>query len=193
MFSGCLSTGSIPQLRAVDWTDYESRMLRLRLQYGNDGFNLEPAHNPHGLRDAIKGYFAGDVQAIDEIPVQTAGTPFQRSVWNELRRIPSGDAISYGKLAEQIARPKAVRAVGLANGVNPIGIVVPCHRVIGANGSLPVMEGVWNASGGYWSTNGSTAKARAKVDFKMREKESSILGCARIHKSRHGLSRMERY
>jgi methylated-DNA-[protein]-cysteine S-methyltransferase len=125
------------KLRAIDWAEYESRMLRLlRLHYGKDGFRLEPGYNPHGLRDAINHYFAGDVEAIDEIAVQTAGTPFQRSVWNELRKIPSGSAISYGKLAEQIARPKAVRAVGLANGSNPIGIVVPCHRVIGSNGSL---------------------------------------------------------
>ncbi len=125
------------KLRAVDWADHELRMLRLlRLHYGKDRFELEPAHNPHGLRDGINRYFAGDVEAIDDIPVQTAGTPFQRSVWNELRRIPCGTAVSYGKLAEQIARPKAVRAVGLANGANPIGIVVPCHRVIGSDGSL---------------------------------------------------------
>jgi len=106
------------------------------LHYGENGFKIEPGHNPQGLRDAIERYFAGDVSAIDDIPAETAGTPFQRSVWNELRRIPSGAVISYGKLAEQIARPKAVRAVGLANGANPIGIVVPCHRVIGSNGSL---------------------------------------------------------
>ena len=81
-------------------------------------------------------YFAGDLEAIDNIPVQTAGTAFQRSVWNELRRIPTGAPVSYGKLAQRIARPKAVRAVGLANGANPIGIVVPCHRVIGSDGSL---------------------------------------------------------
>jgi methylated-DNA-[protein]-cysteine S-methyltransferase len=125
------------KVRAIDWADYESRMLRLlRLHYGKDGFRLEPAHNPHGLRDAINRYFAGEIGAIDEMPVQTAGTAFQRSVWNELRKIPSGAPVSYGKLAEQIARPKAVRAVGLANGSNPIGIVVPCHRVIGSNGSL---------------------------------------------------------
>lgn len=125
------------KLRALDWADYESRMLRLlRLHYGNDGFQLEPAHNPHGLRDMMNRYFAGDIEAIDEISVQTAGTAFQRSVWNELRKIPSGAPVSYGKLAERIARPKAVRAVGLANGSNPIGIVVPCHRVVGANGSL---------------------------------------------------------
>jgi methylated-DNA-[protein]-cysteine S-methyltransferase len=125
------------KLRAIDWADYESRLLRLlALHYGKDAFKLEPAHNPHGLRDSINRYFAGDVEAIDDIPVQTAGTAFQRKVWNELRKIPCGAPVSYGKLAKQIARPKAVRAVGLANGANPIGIVVPCHRVIGSNGSL---------------------------------------------------------
>lgn len=125
------------KLRAIDWADYEERMLRLlRLHYGKDGFKLHPAHNPHGLRDAINRYFEGDIRAIDEIGVETAGTPFQRSVWKELRNIPKGSVISYGKLAEQIARPNAVRAVGLANGSNPVGIVVPCHRVIGSDGSL---------------------------------------------------------
>lgn len=124
-------------LRALDWADYESRMLRLlRLHYGENGFKLEPARNPHGLRARMEHYFAGDVNAIDGISVQTAGTPFQRTVWNELRKIPSGGTVSYGELAKQIGRPKAVRAVGLANGSNPIGIVVPCHRVIGSNGSL---------------------------------------------------------
>src|SRR4051812_38819612 len=125
------------KLRAIDWTDHESRMSRLlRLHYRPDGYKLEPVHNPHGLTNVILRYFSGDIHAIDNIAVQTAGTPFQRRVWNELRRIPSGAIVSYGKLAEQIARPKAVRAVGLANGANPIGIVVPCHRIIGSNGSL---------------------------------------------------------
>jgi methylated-DNA-[protein]-cysteine S-methyltransferase len=125
------------KLRALDWAEYEERMLRLlRLHYRKNGFTLVPAHNPHGLRDTMERYFAGDVGAIDDIAVETAGTPFQRSVWKALRTIPCGSAISYGKLAQQIDRPKAVRAVGLANGSNPIGIVVPCHRVIGANGSL---------------------------------------------------------
>jgi methylated-DNA-[protein]-cysteine S-methyltransferase len=125
------------KLRALDWADYEERMLRfLRLHYGKGGFKLEAAHNPHGLSDTLKRYFAGEVEAIDEIPVATAGTAFQRNVWKELRNIPSGSSISYGKLAERVARPKAVRAVGAANGSNPIGIVVPCHRVVGADGSL---------------------------------------------------------
>jgi methylated-DNA-[protein]-cysteine S-methyltransferase len=73
---------------------------------------------------------------IDTLPVETGGTPFQREVWHALREIPCGTTTSYGKLAELIGRPAAMRAVGLANGANPVAVVVPCHRVIGANGSL---------------------------------------------------------
>ena len=132
-----LATDAAGRLRALDWSDYEERMLRLlRLHYGKGGFQIVPAHNPHGLRDTMNRYFAGDNAAINDVAVATAGTPFQRAVWSELRKIPSGSTISYGNLAKRIARPKAVRAVGLANGSNPIGIVVPCHRVIGADGSL---------------------------------------------------------
>jgi methylated-DNA-[protein]-cysteine S-methyltransferase len=124
-------------LRAIDWADYESRMLRLlRRHYGEKGFSLESAKNPGGLSDIIRRYFAGEVSAIDTLPVQTAGTPFQREVWHALRDIPAGTTASYAQLAERIGRPSAVRAVGLANGSNPIGVVVPCHRVIGSNGSL---------------------------------------------------------
>jgi methylated-DNA-[protein]-cysteine S-methyltransferase len=124
-------------LRAVDWTDHETRMHNLlRLHYGEDGFRLEQARNPSRLTNAISSYFAGELTAIDMLPVQTAGTPFQRDVWRALREITCGSTLSYAKLAERIGRPTAVRAVGLANGSNPIGVVVPCHRVIGANGSL---------------------------------------------------------
>lgn len=124
-------------LRAIDWADHEMRMRRLlRLHYGKDGFALEPADNPSGLSDAILRYFAGDLSAIDRLPVETAGTLFQREVWRALRDIPVGTTLSYAQIAERIGRPTAVRAVGLANGSNPVGIVVPCHRVIGANGSL---------------------------------------------------------
>ena len=125
------------RLRAVDWNDYEPRMLRLlERYYGKNGFTLEAVSNFHGLRDTVDRYFAGETGVIDNIPVETTGTPFQRAVWNELRKIPGGTATTYGKLAEKIGRPKAVRAVGLANGSNPIGVIVPCHRVIGSNGSL---------------------------------------------------------
>ena len=124
-------------LRVIDWTDHETRMHNfLRLHYGKDGFKLTAARNPSGLSHAISNYFAGDLTAIDNLPVKTNGTPFQREVWHALRKITCGAAVSYAKLAELIGRPTAVRAVGLANGSNPIGIVVPCHRVIGSNGSL---------------------------------------------------------
>ena len=124
-------------LRAVDWTDHEPRMHRsLRLHYGENGFKLEPGKNPHGFVETINRYFAGELAVLDTLPVATAGTPFQRAVWRALRGIPCGTTITYGKLAQQIGKPAAVRAVGLANGSNPIGVIVPCHRVIGANGSL---------------------------------------------------------
>jgi len=124
-------------LRAVDWVDYETRMRRLlRLHYGEKGFRLESARNLNGLTHAIGRYFSGERTAIDNLPVRTGGTSFQRHVWRELRSIPCGTTVSYTQLAVQIGRPAAVRAVGLANGANPIGVVVPCHRVIGANGSL---------------------------------------------------------
>ncbi len=124
-------------LRAVDWSDHEARMRRLLgLHYGGEGFRLGPARRQSSLTNTIRSYFAGELMAIDTLPVQTAGTPFQREVWRALRKIHCGTTLSYGKLAERIGRPNAVRAVGLANGSNPIGIVVPCHRVIGANGSL---------------------------------------------------------
>ena len=124
-------------LRVIDWTDHEDRMhIFLRRYYGNDKFRLTSAHNPNGLSHSISNYFAGDLTAIDSLPVKTNGTPFQRDVWHALRKISCGATLSYAQLAEQIGRPTAVRAVGLANGSNPIGVVVPCHRVIGANGSL---------------------------------------------------------
>lgn len=84
----------------------------------------------------IDAYFAGDIRAIDAIPVETGGTPFQQSVWHALRTIPAGRTASYGDIARAIGNPRAVRAVGRANGANPIPIVVPCHRVIGGTGSL---------------------------------------------------------
>jgi len=85
----------------------------------------------------LAAYFRGDLQALDGIPVDPeGGTPFQREVWLTLREIPAGATWSYGELARRIGRPSAIRAVGAANGANPVPIVLPCHRVIGANGSL---------------------------------------------------------
>ncbi|MGW0572388.1 MULTISPECIES: methylated-DNA--[protein]-cysteine S-methyltransferase [Streptomyces] len=85
--------------------------------------------------EELRAYFAGELQDFS-VPLHLHGTPFQRSVWAELRRIPYGETRSYGQLADALGNPKASRAVGLANGKNPLGIIVPCHRVVGADGSL---------------------------------------------------------
>ena len=83
----------------------------------------------------LQAYFRGELKEFD-LPLALGGTEFQLRVWNSLRTIPYGETISYGQLAERIGNPKAVRAVGLANGSNPIPIIIPCHRVIGSDGSL---------------------------------------------------------
>jgi methylated-DNA-[protein]-cysteine S-methyltransferase len=136
---GCmlLITDSDNVVRAIDWEGYEDRMHRLlRLHYGAGNVTLDDTLRPSSIRRTIERYLDGALVAIDDLPVKTGGTPFQREVWRALRQIPAGQTITYGDLATQIGRPKAVRAVGLANGANPVGVVVPCHRVIGANASL---------------------------------------------------------
>ena len=125
------------RVRAVDFSDDADRMERLlHRHYGTDDVITREARTPSAARRALERYFAGDLRAIDKLRVETAGTPFQREVWTALRGIPAGQTSSYRGLAARIGRPNAIRAVGLANGSNPIAIVVPCHRVIGANGSL---------------------------------------------------------
>ncbi|WNI21330.1 methylated-DNA--[protein]-cysteine S-methyltransferase [Streptomyces sp. ITFR-16] len=94
--------------------------------------------DPRPFTEAVRqldAYFAGELRQFD-LPLRLDGTPFQRSVWDQLQQIPYGETRSYGELAENLGRPGASRAVGLANGKNPVGIIVPCHRVIGASGSL---------------------------------------------------------
>ncbi|MCC6965819.1 MAG: methylated-DNA--[protein]-cysteine S-methyltransferase [Nitrospira sp.] len=125
------------RLRAVDWVDFEHRMRRLLARhYGSHGVMLTPALEVSPPASALSAYFQGDRYALDSLLTATAGTPFQTRVWNALREIPVGRTVSYAELARRIGQPAAVRAVGLANGANPISIVVPCHRVIGADGSL---------------------------------------------------------
>lgn len=122
------------QLRALDWD--EPRMHRLLARHYRQPIALTAAKAPSALRHAIEAYFAGNLRALDGLSTCTGGTVFQRQVWAALREIAVGATTSYGALAVSIGRPKAVRAVGLANGQNPIGIVVPCHRVIGGSGAL---------------------------------------------------------
>lgn len=125
------------RLRAVDWQDHEHRMLALLIRYyGKDTVKLIKAPRPSEAKDALRAYFNGDIYAVTRLPVANNGTAFQQEVWEGLRRIPAGTTLSYGGLAAQIGKPAAMRAVGAANGSNPIAIAVPCHRVIGANGTL---------------------------------------------------------
>ncbi len=94
-------------------------------------------HRPLGdLRATISRYFAGETTRIDDVAVEMNGTAFQKRVWLALRCIPAGSTMSYGEVARRIGSPSAVRAVGTANGANPVALVVPCHRVIGADGTL---------------------------------------------------------
>src|SRR5262249_51358732 len=150
------------KLRTIDWTDHEVRMKRLLdRQYGKGRYTLTPRRDPGGLSSAMRRYFKGDSKVVDDLPVWAEGTPFQKSVWRALRKIKCGTTISYAELARRIGKPKAVRAVGLANGQNPIGIVVPCHRVIGSNGSLTGYGGGLERKKRLLENKGGPTRARA--------------------------------
>ena len=129
-------------LRTIDWTDHEARMTQLLDRYyGKGRYTLTPKRDPGGLSSAMRRYFKGEIGVLKDLSVATSGTAFQTSVWKALRKINDGTAISYAELARRIGNAKAVRAAGLANGQNPISIVVPCHRVIGSDGSLTCYGG----------------------------------------------------
>jgi methylated-DNA-[protein]-cysteine S-methyltransferase len=131
-----LATDDAGVLYALEFAENETRMVRLLRRYYGD-VTLQDGEAPAALKRSLEAYFNGNVDALKDIPTATAaGTPFQREVWNALRAIPAGTTLSYGQLAAKLGRRGAGRAVGAANGANPIPIVVPCHRVIGADGSL---------------------------------------------------------
>lgn len=122
-------------LRAFDWNDCKPRMMQLlRLHYGPValGAGAAPAQVTRALRD----YFEGDLGRLGAIEWRTAGTRFQRTVWTALTTIAAGQTFGYGALAATLGCPKSARAVGLANGSNPVSVVVPCHRVIGSDRTL---------------------------------------------------------
>lgn len=122
-------------LVAVDFGEPEDRVWELlRRRFG--AIETAAAEDPFGASSAMRAYLSGRLEALDRLPVDAGGTPFQQVCWAALRTIPAGTTWSYRQLALRIGRPAAMRAVGLANGANPVGIVVPCHRVIGADGSL---------------------------------------------------------
>ncbi len=105
-------------------------------------FTTRATRDPGGAATRLRRYVRGELAALDEQPVRLLGTDFQRAVWQALRRIPAGSTRSYAQLAAAAKRPNAVRAAGAANGANPIALFVPCHRVIGADGTL------WGYGGG---------------------------------------------
>jgi methylated-DNA-[protein]-cysteine S-methyltransferase len=127
-------------------TVYESPVGPLRLE-SQDGalvalhLNAKPGRESleepvlAEATEQLRAYFAGE-RTTFELPLDMHGNPFERRVWDELKQIPYGETVSYGEIAQRIGAPGAARAVGLANGRNPIAIIVPCHRVIGANGKL---------------------------------------------------------
>lgn len=150
-------------LRALDWEDYEPRMQQLlRLQYGV--VELKIARAPRELRAALTGYFKGDLDRLAAIGWRVAGTPFQQKVWNALPKIPAGSTLSYGALAARLEMPRAVRAVGHANGSNPISVVLPCHRLIGANGSLVKYGGGLERKRWLLQHEGARIQERARID-----------------------------
>ena len=122
-------------LRACNWNDYEAVMLTWIGRHYPKA-KLVEGRSPPAVRGPFEAYFRGEANALETVPWQASGTPFQLKVWETLCTIPAGETLSYASLAERIGRPTAVRAVGHANGANPVAVVVPCHRVIGADGSL---------------------------------------------------------
>ncbi len=122
-------------LCALSFKDYWPSMLReLERRFGDVEVRSDADGGPPG--QALRRYFEGDLEALESVSVDTAGTPFQERAWSRLRKIPAGRTVSYAELARSIGRPSAVRAVGGANGRNPVSIVIPCHRVIASDGTL---------------------------------------------------------
>jgi methylated-DNA-[protein]-cysteine S-methyltransferase len=122
-------------LCALEFADHRDRMLAGLRRYHGD-FSLAESADPNGICTRIGEYLLGELDALDDIRIDSGGTAFQRKVWTELRRIAPGEVVTYRGLAQRLKMPNSVRAVARANALNPISIVVPCHRVIGSDGSL---------------------------------------------------------
>ena len=124
------------RLKAVLWTDSEANLRQLLIRHYGECFQSIQERNAGGFTSSLEDYMTGNLNAIAPLRVAAGGTPFQRVVWDALRHIPAGATTTYGELAASIGRPTAARAVGMANGSNPVSVVVPCHRVIGVRQSL---------------------------------------------------------
>jgi methylated-DNA-[protein]-cysteine S-methyltransferase len=122
-------------LRALEFVDTPARLIDAFARTHGEA-DVDPDRDPLGVHAKLEAYFDGDIRALDDLPVATDGTAFQRSVWQRLRSIRPGMTTTYGAIARDLGSPNSTRAVGAANGANPISLVIPCHRVIGENGSL---------------------------------------------------------
>lgn len=122
-------------LHGLDFAGDDGRLDRLAARYW-PGARVRDGAAPAAVARALEAYFEGDVRALDALPVAQAGTDFQRRTWAALRTIPAGAAWTYADLARTVGRPAAVRAVGQANGANPVSLVQPCHRVVASGGGL---------------------------------------------------------
>jgi len=122
-------------LFALDFEDCSDRLNEL-LEARVGPVRMERVDDPGGLSSRVRDYFGGELDALQHVPVEMGGTPFQRTVWHALRKLQPGETASYGELAASIGRAGAARAVGAANATNPIALAVPCHRVVGSDGSL---------------------------------------------------------
>jgi methylated-DNA-[protein]-cysteine S-methyltransferase len=122
-------------LLLLEFHDSKDRVAReMRARFGE--VELQEASNPFGLSDIVREYFAGNLHAIDNLITDGGGTAFEQQVWKELRKIPTGSTVSYGDIAKKLGDIGLSRAVGIANARNPVAIVVPCHRVIGSDGTM---------------------------------------------------------
>jgi methylated-DNA-[protein]-cysteine S-methyltransferase len=122
-------------LLLLEFQDSEDRVAReMRARFGE--VELQEASNPFGLSDFIRDYFTGNLHALDTLITDGGGTAFEQQVWKELRKIPAGSTVSYGDIARKLGDINLSRAVGIANARNPVAVVVPCHRVIGSDGTM---------------------------------------------------------
>lgn len=177
---------------AVYWCETDSPVGRLLLAGSADALQRvhfqagpQPLRAPHGWRHEpapfaaplaqLGEYFAGERHTFD-LPLAPAGTPFQLAVWAALRTIPYGETVSYGELAQRLRRPNGARAVGLANGTNPLPIIVPCHRVIGADGSLTGFGGGLSIKRALLSLEGAACVADLFAGCELYTNEGQRLG-----------------
>ena len=119
----------------LDFSENTNRLdTILKRKFGQ--FEIKKGDDVLGIGSRLERYFQGELQALSDVSLNTPGTDFQLSVWDQLQKIPPGKVLSYNQLAAKVSNPRAIRAAGTANGSNPVAIVIPCHRVIGKDGSL---------------------------------------------------------